>query len=259
MKNPDIMPILFIGHGNPLNALADNDYTKALKNLANSIKTPTAILMISAHWTTKKTMVTAMPTPKTIHDFYGFPKSLFDVEYKAPGDPKLVQDLINAIPSIEADVNEWGLDHGAWSILKHMYPKADIPVIQLSLDMTKQALFHFEMGKKLKFLREQGVLIIGSGNIVHNLRAIEWDESAPAVDWALEFDQWVKEKALARDFNSLVKDFDKSESGKLSNPTAEHYYPLLYILGAVDENDHLSFPYEGIQNASISMRSFMWS
>lgn len=254
------MPVLFIGHGSPMNALANNDYTRALNLLGKTIEKPKAILMISAHWMTRGTAVTAMAHPKTIHDFYGFPKALFDIQYPAPGSTELAHVLIDQIgsPHILPDTNEWGLDHGTWSVLKHLYPEANIPVLQLSMDMTKPAEYHFEIGKKLKFLREQGVLIIGSGNIVHNLRQIDWEEKATPFDWAVEFDQWVKEKAEKHDFSSLVKDYAQSKSGQLSVPTPDHYYPLLYILGAVEDNDQLSFPYEEIQNASIAMRSFMW-
>jgi 4,5-DOPA dioxygenase extradiol len=260
MTNKNAMPILFIAHGSPMNALANNDYTRALGLLKTSIETPKAILMISAHWMTRGVQVTSMSHPKTIHDFGGFPKALFDIQYPAPGLPELADTIIKTISSvpIEADAKEWGLDHGAWSVLRHIYPEANIPVLQLSMDMSKPAQYHYEMGQKLKFLRSQGVLIIGSGNIVHNLRQINWDENAQALDWAVEFDQWVKEKAINRDFNSLVKDFAKTKSGQLSVPTPDHYYPLLYILGAVDEKDQLSTVYEGMQNASISMRSFRW-
>lgn len=261
MNNKNKMPVLFIGHGSPMNALANNEYTEALSKLASTIETPKAILMISAHWMTKGTWVTAMDKPKTIHDFGGFPKALFDVQYPAPGKPELAQSIIKEIttPSIGADANEWGLDHGTWSVLRHMYPNANIPVLQLSMDMSKPAEYHYEIGKKLKFLRSQGVLIMGSGNIVHNLRQIDWDEKAKAFAWAVEFDQWVKEKAQSRDFNSLVKEFSRAKGGSLSVPTPDHYYPLLYVIGAVDELDQVSFPYEGMQNASISMRSFKWS
>jgi 4,5-DOPA dioxygenase extradiol len=255
------MPVLFIGHGSPMNALANNDYTHALETLKTSIETPKAILMISAHWMTEGSWVTRMEHPKTIHDFGGFPKALFDIQYPAPGMPSLADMIIKTIssPHIDADENEWGLDHGTWSVLRHLYPDANIPVLQLSMDMTKPAEYHYEIGKQLKFFRNQGVLIIGSGNIVHNLRQIDWDENAKAFDWAVEFDQWVKEKAVSHDFNSLVSEFSKSKIGQLSVPTPDHYYPLLYILGAVDKEDKLSFPYEGMQNASISMRSFMWN
>lgn len=259
--NTKKMPVLFIGHGSPMNALASNDYTRALNRIKDDIETPKAILLISAHWMTKETKITAMPYPRTIHDFYGFPKDLFAINYKAPGDPALAEMIIKSIesPRIGADLNEWGLDHGAWSVLLHIYPEANIPVLQLSLDMSKPAEYHFELGQKLRFLREKGILIIASGNIVHNLRQINWDESATPLEWALEFDQWVKEKAEKGDFKSLVNDFTKTRSGVLSNPTPEHYFPLLYILGASDEKDQLSFPYEGIQNGSMSMRSFKWA
>ncbi|MDO9182938.1 MAG: 4,5-DOPA dioxygenase extradiol [Bacteriovorax sp.] len=261
MSSKNKMPVLFIGHGSPMNAIANNNYTRELSDLKNSIETPKAILMISAHWLTKGTFLTAMSSPKTIHDFQGFPKELFDIQYKAPGSPELAEILINNIssPQIEKDMDEWGLDHGTWSVLRHMYPEANIPVIQLSMDMTRPAEYHFEMGQKIKFLRQQGVLIMASGNIVHNLRQLNWDENALPFDWSVEFDLWVKEKALQGDFNSLVKEFTETKSGQLSVPTPDHYYPLLYILGAVDEKDQLSFLFEGIQNASISMRSFKWS
>jgi 4,5-DOPA dioxygenase extradiol len=261
MNKKNLMPILFCAHGSPMNAIAHNHFTESLSKIPSTFPRPKAILMISAHWTTRGTFITAMPNPKTIHDFYGFPKELFDVNYLAPGDPDLAQSLIKEISSTEiiADTKEWGLDHGTWSVLKHIFPNADIPVVQLSLDMTKPNEFHFELGQKLKYLRAQGILIMGSGNIVHNLRKIDWDENAKPFDWATEFDEWVKEKAIKREFHALTSDFLKSPSGQLSNPSLEHYLPLLYILGAVDENDQLSFPFEGMQHGSLSMRTFMWS
>lgn len=255
------MPILFCAHGSPMNAIANNDYTNALSNLKKNLPAPKAILMISAHWMTEGTLITAMPRPKTIHDFYGFPKELFDVQYNAPGNPELANAIINKIsfPTINADTSEWGLDHGTWSVLKHIYPEANIPVIQLSLDMTKPNQFHFDLGSKLKYLREEGVLIIASGNIVHNLRRVDWNENAAPHDFAVLFDRWVQERAEKRDFTALVHDFTLSQSGQLSNPSLEHYLPFLYILGAVYDTDILSYPFEGFQNASMSMRTFMWS
>jgi 4,5-DOPA dioxygenase extradiol len=256
------MPLLFLGHGSPMNAIAENNFTQTLSKIKNLIETPKAILMISAHWTTEDTRITAAAHPPTIHDFNGFPKPLFDIQYQSPGNPELARSIIKELASshvkVEADL-EWGLDHGTWSILRHIFPDANIPVLQLSMDMTKPSEFHFELGSKLKYLREQGVLIIGSGNIVHNLRQIDWNEAAKPLEWAVEFDQWVKEKIEQHDFNSLVHDFTKSKSGQLSNPTLEHYFPMLYILGAVDETDHCSTLFEGFQNASISMRSLMWN
>ena len=261
MNNKNKMPILFIGHGSPMNALANNDYTHALNKLETTLPTPKAVLMISAHWMTKGTWLTTMAHPQTIHDFGGFPKALFDLQYPAPGDPELAKLIIKHFqsPHIGSDQNEWGLDHGTWSILRHIYPEAHIPVLQLSMDMTMPSEYHYELGQKLHFLREQGVLIIGSGNIVHNLRQINWDQNARPFDWANEFDLWVKEKTMSRDFHSLIKDFTNFKSGQLSVPTPDHYFPLLYILGASDDTDQLTFPYEGIEHSSISMRSFMWS
>lgn len=255
------MPVVFIGHGSPMNALASNAYTKTLQDLGQSIKRPRAILCISAHWTTRGTWVTHMKQPRTIHDFFGFPTELFAVQYPAPGDTDLAEQIVASIqsPRIQLDSQEWGLDHGAWSVLKHMYPKADVPVLQLSLDMSQAGLFHFELGKKLRFLRDQGVLLLGSGNVVHNLGRIKWDQNASPLDWALTQDAWVQKNLVSRDFDNLALNFASSEVGRLSNPTAEHYYPLLYIAGAAIDDDRLKVEYEGIQNASISMRSISFS
>lgn len=254
------MPVLFIGHGSPMNAVEKNDYTAMLENLGEALPRPHAILMISAHWMTRGTGVTHMKTPKTIHDFSGFPDELFAVQYPAPGSPELAEEIQRSIsnPQILFDDDHWGFDHGAWAVLKHMYPKADIPVVQLSLDMTKPIEFHYEMGKKLRALREQGVLILGSGNIVHNLRRISWEPKAPIQSWAQEFDQWVKQKIDSRDFAALVHDATKSEAGKLSIPTPDHYYPLLYILGASLPDDKIKHVFEEIQNSSIAMRSIQF-
>ena len=254
------MPVIFIGHGSPMNTIAHNEYTQALATLGENIPTPQAILMISAHWMTRGTWVTAMEKPQTIHDFGGFPNELYQIQYPAKGSPKIARDIIAHItsPAIGADEKEWGLDHGAWSVLKHVYPNANIPVIQISIDMTKPSEYHYELGQKLKFLREQGVLIMGSGNITHNLRIFDWKENAPLLPWAVEFDQWVTEKLKAKDFTPLVSEYLKNKNGPTAQPTPDHYYPMLYVLGAVDEADKLDFIYEGIQNASISMRSFKW-
>ncbi|MCB0272878.1 MAG: 4,5-DOPA dioxygenase extradiol, partial [Bdellovibrionales bacterium] len=218
---------------------------------------PDAIVVISAHWETQGTWITGMQHPRTIHDFYGFPENLFQMQYPAPGHTELSQQIIQDIskPIIQPDNHAWGLDHGAWSVLCRMYPKANIPVVQLSLDMSQNATYHFELGKKLRFLRNQGVLIVGSGNVVHNLGKISWKPNAPAYDWALEFDHWVEKNAIERNFQAFVHEATKSEAGKLSIPTTEHYDPLLYILGASTESDTLTFDITGMQNASISMRS----
>lgn len=251
------LPVIFLGHGSPMNAIADNTFTQKLAALGKSIPMPKAILMVSAHWETDGTWLTGMEKPKTIHDFYGFPQELFNVQYPAPGSPDLVSTVQEKIqsPKLQNDSNQWGLDHGTWSVLRHMYPEANIPIVQLSIDRTKPFEYHYELGKQLSFLREQGVLVMGSGNIVHNLRAISWDASAPAHDWAVEFDQWAKKKINTKDFEALVKQPLNSQAGKLSIPTPEHYLPLLYVLGAGNKNEQIVFDIDEIQNASISMTS----
>jgi len=248
-------PVLFIGHGSPMNAIADNSFTQTLSKLGKLYPAPKAILCISAHWMTEGTWITRMPRPKTIHDFYGFPDELFQIQYPAPGDPEIA-DLISTTihePKISPDNETWGLDHGTWSVLRHIFPNADVPVLQLSLNMEQQAQYHYELGKQLRTLRDQGILIVGSGNVVHNLRKISWESDAEPFDWAIEFDDWIRAKLQSRDFDSIINGFNKSEAGKLSVPTSEHFLPLLYILGASYEEDKLKFEFQGIQNGSISM------
>ncbi len=249
------MPVLFLGHGSPMNALADNVYTNTLNRLGKKIPQPLAILCISAHWMTRGTWITHLENPKTIHDFSGFPEELYKVQYPASGNPELAESIQKIIttPKIELD-HDWGLDHGCWSVLRHMYPKADIPVLQLSLNMEASPEYHFNLGHELQKLRDKGILLVSSGNIVHNLRRISWDENAESLSWAVEFDQWVKDKILARDFKALQNDFLSTEAGGLSVPTIEHYLPLLYTIGASQPSDSINFEYEGMQNASISMR-----
>jgi len=201
------MPIVFVGHGNPMNAVRDTPYTRRLRQMGQGMPRPKAILCVSAHWMTKGTWVTGMEHPRTIHDFAGFPQELFDVEYRASGDPAMAKMVAVKIkdPQIHIDHSEWGIDHGAWSVLTHMFPAADIPVLQLSMDMTQPPDFHFNLGRELKKLRDDGVLILGSGNIVHNLRCIDFDDDAKPFDWAVEFDLWVKERIEVRDFTALVR------------------------------------------------------
>lgn len=251
------MPIFFFGHGSPMNAIEKSDYTEMLSIIGKKIPTPKSILCISAHWMSEGTWITHTKNPRTIHDFYGFPKELFDVQYPANGDIALAERIQSVIksPQIQADNEMWGYDHGTWSVLKHIYPEANIPVLQLSIYMEQPGEYHFRLGEALKFLRDEDVLIIGSGNLVHNLRTIDWDRNAKPHDWAVECDLWMKEKLLARDFKALVNDATKSQAGKLSIPSPDHYYPILYILGAAYEDEKMRFEYEGIHNASISMRS----
>lgn len=250
------MPVLFLGHGNPMNAVATNSFTQRLETLGQELPSPKAILCVSAHWLSAGTWVTHMERPKTIHDFYGFPQELFNVQYPAPGSPQ-VAELIQSLslsPKIQLDDKSWGLDHGTWSVLCKMYPQADIPVLQLSIDMSEPPAFHFKMGQTLRALRDQGVLIVGSGNIVHNLRRVEWEKQGQGSDWAIEFDQWVKNRLEARDFKAVTEDFLKTKAGQLSVPTPDHYLPLLYVLGAADEKENLNFEFEGYDMGSISMR-----
>lgn len=250
------MPVLFIGHGSPMNAIASNEYTEMLAGLGKKIPSPRAILCISAHWMTEGSWVTHMEQPKTIHDFYGFPQPLFDVQYPAPGAPDIAEEIERTLthPRIHLDSEMWGLDHGTWSVLRHMYPKADIPVMQLSLYLSRPADYHFTLGRELTKLRSMDILIIGSGNIVHNLRAINWETYSRPHTWAVEFDEWMKDKLEKRDFRSIVENYLDSEAGKLAVPSPDHYFPLLYALGASTEEDKMQFEFEAIHNASISMR-----
>lgn len=251
------MPLLFIGHGSPMNAIQTNEFTRTLNSLGASLPRPKAILCISAHWMTRGTWVTEMARPRTIHDFYGFPEALFDVQYPAPGSPETAALVRNTVvePPVQGDSSEWGLDHGTWSVLRHLYPLADVPVLQLSVDMTQPGPGHLALGERLKPLREQGILIVGSGNVVHNLRKIVWDEGAPAHAWAEEFDDRVKRELQSRDYRFLAGEALETEAGKLSHPTPDHYFPLLPILGASDLRDELRFEFEGIELGSISMRA----
>lgn len=256
--NTERMPVLFIGHGSPMNAIDSNQFTQTLNLLGEQLPKPKAILVVSAHWMTEGSWITEMAQPKTIHDFYGFPQALFDVQYPAPGSPEFAKIIRETVQDqkIHADTEAWGLDHGTWSVLRHIYPKADIPVLQLSLHMEKPNQYHAELGKELSRLRDKGVLIIGSGNLVHNLSNIRWEPNAKPYDWAIEYDEWLKTKLQDKDFSAVLNDYHKTSAGKLSIPTLEHYLPLHYVLGAADKSDELKFEYEELQNGSISMRSF---
>lgn len=257
MKAQTRQPVLFIGHGSPMNAIEDNDYTRTVAALGKRLPRPEAVLCVSAHWLTEGTRVTGMAKPRTIHDFGGFPEALYQVSYPAPGSPALAALVRETVGGgeVSIDEGEWGLDHGAWSVLRHLYPKADVPVVQLGIDVGATARRHLNIGEKLRPLRDKGILILGSGNIVHNLRRISFDEGAEPASWAVEFDAWVKDRLEKRDFAALSGDLDAAPSGRLAVPTPDHYDPLLYVLGAADERDAMRFEFEGIQNGSISMRS----
>lgn len=251
------MPVLFVGHGSPMNAIEHNAYTRTLEGLAARLPRPKAVCVVSAHWVTSGAHVVTSTHPKTIHDFYGFPEPLYEVEYPAPGAPHEAEKLA-ANPEILPD-NKWGLDHGAWSVLRHLYPKADIPAFQLSLDQRRSFKEHVELGREIEWLRERGVLILGSGNIVHNLRRVDWENPHGAYDWAVEFDARVKSAVEARDAGALA---DPQKWGEAllatAHPTVEHYLPLLYCMGSTDENDAVSYPYEGFDFGSISMRMILF-
>jgi 4,5-DOPA dioxygenase extradiol len=253
----DLMPALFVGHGNPMNAIEETVYATAWREAAATIPHPQAILCISAHWETEGTFVTAMAKPRTIHDFYGFPDALYEVQYPVPGSPELAERVRSLVASTAVRLDDgysWGLDHGAWSVLRRMYPDADIPVVQLSLDRSQHPRFHYEMGAELARLRNEGVLIVGSGNIVHNLRLLQWDATEP-YPWAAKFDRLVAELILAGEHDRLVAYPALGEAALLSIPTNEHYLPLLYILALQQPGDQVAFFAEGLPLGSISMRS----
>lgn len=251
----ETMPALFLGHGNPMNALQTNDYTRSWAAIGTNIPRPKAILSISAHWYIPGTAVTAMQTPKTIHDFGGFPEELYEVEYSAQGDPGLADTVRALLSSHQVDLDyRWGLDHGTWSVLCHLYPKADVPVVQLSIDRAKPASFHYEIGKELAALRDDDILIIGSGNIVHNLHAYAWGQkSAMPYDWAIRFEKQVREIILTEDDSPLINYENLGEDATLSIPTPDHYLPLLYVIGCRKIGEKIGFPVTGIDGGSISM------
>lgn len=253
------MPVLFIGHGSPMNTIEDNIFSKRWQQMGKEIPTPKAVVVVSAHWLTKGTMVTAMPKPKTIHDFGGFPQALFEVQYPAPGNPELATEIQKLItnPAVELD-HDWGLDHGTWSVVKHMYPDADIPVLQLSIDYYKPAAYHYELAKQLLALRKKGVLIIGSGNMVHNLRMVAWDklnEPEYGFDWALEMNDVFKNK-ISNGFHKELIQYEKlHKAATLAIPTPDHYYPLLYILALQTDNDKVEFFNDKAVGGSLTMTS----
>ncbi|MGZ3689981.1 MAG: 4,5-DOPA-extradiol-dioxygenase [Pseudobdellovibrio sp.] len=260
-STPPTMPALFIGHGSPMNAIEDNSYTQSLHRLGERLPRPKAILCISAHWQTKGTFITSTDKPKQIYDFYGFPEELYAVKYDAPGSSVAALKIHSAIDNfkIDFDNGQWGLDHGTWCVLRHLYPAADIPVLQLSLNVNLTPQQHFDLGRELQKLREHGIMIIGSGNIVHNLRTISWNENETPLPWASQFHEWFKNNLKNGTTASLINDFHASESGLKSVPTLEHYLPALYTLGARTPQDKLEIIVDQVQNASISMLSFLFT
>lgn len=251
------MPVLFVGHGSPMNGIEDNEFSRRWKTLAGEIPVPKAVLVISAHWFTRGTRITAMDMPETIHDFGGFPKALFDVQYPSPGAPGLAASTAKMIRSADVILDhDWGLDHGAWSITRNMYPAADIPVLQLSIDYTKPAQYHYDLAKELAALRKKGVLIMGSGNMVHNLGMISWDMmNGGGYDWALELNELMKKHIADGNHAAMIRYESLHKSAKLAIPTPEHYLPLLYTLGLQSAEDPLRFFNDKAVGGSLTMTS----
>ncbi|QOG04687.1 4,5-DOPA dioxygenase extradiol [Flavobacterium sp. MDT1-60] len=258
-SNTDKMPVLFLGHGSPMNAIEENQFVAGFRDLAKTLPQPNAILCISAHWFTNGTKVTSMQMPRTIHDFGGFPQALFDVQYPAKGSPELAIETKKILEPVHVDLDEhWGLDHGAWSVIKHLYPEANVPVIQLSIDYTKSGQYHFELAQKLQSLRHKGVLIIGSGNIVHNLRLVDFrnfDKDNYGFDWAIEARETINNYLLDGNFQPLM-DYEKmNKAVQLAIPTPDHYLPLLYTLGLKEKSEELSLFNDKLLAGSLSMTS----
>lgn len=260
LKEQDhIMPVLFVGHGSPMNGIEQNVFSDYWKKLASEIPVPKAVVVVSAHWLTRGTRITAMDIPKTIHDFGGFPQELFDVQYPAPGNPELAKETASLLASANAELDhDWGLDHGTWTIIRHMYPEANIPVLQLSIDHTKDARYHYELAAELQQLRRKGVLIIGSGNMVHNLRMVAWDrlqEPEFGYDWALQINERFKTLIGNGDHNSLIHYQQLGPEARLAIPTPEHYFPLMYTLGLKEKKDAVHFFNDKAVGGSLTMTS----
>lgn len=257
-SNTTKMPVLFLGHGSPMNAIEENEFVQGFRNIAKDIPKPNAILCISAHWETKGTLVTAMENPRTIHDFGGFPKELFEVQYPAAGSPDLAKETQSLISSTEVGLDDkWGLDHGAWSVIKHLYPEADVPVIQMSLDYRQSPQYHYELAQQINSLRHKGVLIIGSGNMVHNLGKVDWRRlnETYGFDWAIEANEQMKKFILDGNHQQLINFRAQGKAFDLAIPTAEHYLPLLYTLALQEKSDDLKLFNDKAVAGSLTMTS----
>ncbi len=253
-----LMPVLFIGHGSPMNGIEDTEFSRRWTQMAKEIPVPAAVLVVSAHWFTKGTQITAMDFPRTIHDFGGFPKALFDVQYKAPGNPILAKETVDLIKSAHVELDhDWGLDHGTWTVVRHMYPEANIPVLQLSIDYIKGPQYHYDLSKELYALRKKGVLIIGSGNMVHNLRMVDFSRINDnyGYDWALQMNDKFKQLISSGDHKPLINYESMGKEALLSIPTPEHYLPLIYTLGLKGEKDEVSFFNDKAVAGSLTMTS----
>ena len=253
------MPVLFLGHGSPMNAIEENQFVEGFRDVAKTLPKPTAILCISAHWYISGTKVTAMKIPQTIHDFGGFPKELYEVQYPTPGNPELAAEVKQILSPTAVDLDEkWGLDHGAWSVIKHLYPKADVPVIQLSIDYSKSPDYHFELAKQLGSLREKGILIIGSGNIVHNLRLVDWQNFSKdnfGLDWAIEARETINQWLLEGNYQPIIDYKKQIRAIQLAVPTPDHYLPLIYALGLKEKSDSMTLFNDKMVAGSLSMTS----
>lgn len=257
LKSSSKMPILFLGHGSPINAIEENEFVEGFRTISNEISKPKAILCISAHWETKGSYVTAMQNPRTIHDFGGFPPALYQVQYPASGCPILANEIINLIPEIHPDF-DWGLDHGTWSVVKHLYPKADVPIVQLSIDYTKTTQKHYELAQKLVELREKEILIIGSGNMVHNLGMLAWDkmnEKEYGYDWAIEASEKMIQFVLSNNHEALINYKNQGRSFQFAIPTPEHFLPLIYVLGLKTQNEEIKIFNNKAVAGSLTMTS----
>lgn len=258
-QQEDLMPVLFVGHGSPMNGIEDTEFSRRWTQMAKEIPKPTAVLVVSAHWFTPGTKITAMDFPETIHDFGGFPQELFDVQYPAPGHPALAKETASLIHSAHVELDhDWGLDHGTWTIVRHMYPEANIPVLQLSIDFTKGPRYHYDLARELYALRKKGVLIIGSGNMVHNLRMVAWNrlnDPGFGYDWALKMNDLFKSLILDGDHNALINYSSLGKEALLAIPTPEHYLPLMYTLGLKGTNDSVSFFNDKLVGGSLTMTS----
>lgn len=257
LSQSDVMPALFMGHGSPMNGIEVNEFSTGWANMAKSVPQPTAVLVVSAHWFTNGTKITAMDFPPTIHDFGGFPQALFDVQYPAPGNPALAEETKGLITITGVELNhDWGLDHGAWTVIRHMYPNADIPVLQLSIDYTKGAQYHYDLAKEISALRKKGVLILGSGNMVHNLRMLSWEMiNGGGYDWANEASEKFKSAILNKDHQSLINFEQMGSDVRLSIPTPEHYLPLMYILGLQSDKEEALLFNDKAVGGSLTMTS----
>ncbi len=258
LNNTERMPVLFLGHGSPMNAIEENEFVSGFRKVGSEISRPAAVLVISAHWETQGTYVTAMEKPRTIHDFGGFPKALFDVQYPAPGSPELAKETKTLVTKTEVGLDEkWGLDHGAWSVIKHLYPDADVPVIQMSLDYRQTGQWHYDLAKELATLRQKGVLIVGSGNMVHNLGKVEWKRlnETFGYDWAIEANETMKSSIRSGDHEPLINFRSQGKAFDLAIPTPEHYLPLLYALALQEKGEEVTLFNDRAVAGALTMTS----